>query len=107
MDGKDAIIARQQELIQRLTEQNQVLAERDQLLAEQNQLLIEQVAAFQRLVEELRDKISKLEKNSRNSSKPPSSDIVKPTKSRKPRGCGKRSIGGQKARGFTLYPRGP
>ena len=54
MNGKDAIIARQQELIQQQIEQTQ-------LLAEQNQLLIEQVAVFQKIVEELRDQISRLE----------------------------------------------
>jgi transposase len=42
----------------------------------------------------LREIIARLEKNSSNSSKPPSSDIVKPPKIR--HGKGKRKIGGQK-----------
>ena len=38
----------------------------------------EQIAALEKQVAELTDKIAKLSKNSSNSSKPPSSDIVKP-----------------------------
>ena len=52
---------------------------------------------------ELADKIAKLSKNSSNSSKPPSSDIVKPprkTKNKKPR-----NIGGQP--GHTKHERTP
>lgn len=50
-------------------------------------------AALQRMAE-LEAKIARLEKNSSNSSKPPSSDIVKPPKPAPPEG-GKRKIGGQ------------
>ncbi|MBN1553746.1 MAG: IS66 family transposase zinc-finger binding domain-containing protein, partial [Phycisphaerae bacterium] len=47
------------------------------------------------LVAQLRDEIARLKKNSSNSSKPPSSDIVKPPKSALPRGKKRRRIGGQ------------
>lgn len=66
MDEKDVIIARQQEVITRLTQR----------------------------IRELEEQIARLKKNSSNSSKPPSSDIVKP-KSPKPRRKGKRKRGGQ------------
>ena len=52
---------------------------------------------------ELADKIAKLSKNSSNSSKPPSSDIVKPP--RKKKGDGSRNIGGQP--GHTKHERTP
>lgn len=42
---------------------------------------------------QLQDRIARLEKNSSNSHKPPSSDIVKPKKCKA--GKGKRRIGGQ------------
>jgi len=74
MDDKDAIIATQEERIQQL---------------------VKQVIDLQKLVEELRDEIARLKKNSSNSSKPPSSDIVKPPKARTK---GKRKSGGQPGR---------
>ncbi len=73
MVDKDVIIAEQQEQIQQLTEQ---------------------VIDLQKLVEKLRDKIARLEKNSFNSSKPPSSGIVDPQPREKSKR--KRRIGGQK-----------
>ncbi|MDR0709110.1 MAG: DUF6444 domain-containing protein [Spirochaetaceae bacterium] len=39
-----------------------------------------EIEALKRLVKELNEKIARLEKNSTNSSKPPSSDITKPPK---------------------------
>lgn len=54
----------------------------------------ERIAALERQVAQLSAQIAKLSKNSSNSSKPPSSDIVKPPKPPKPRGK-KRKIGGQ------------
>ncbi|MDR2435346.1 MAG: DUF6444 domain-containing protein [Treponema sp.] len=39
-----------------------------------------EIEALKRLVKELSEKIARLEKNSTNSSKPPSSDITKPPK---------------------------
>jgi len=73
MTNKDVIIAQQAKQIQLLTEQNL------QLHTE---------------VQQLREKIARLEKNSSNSSKPPSSDIInpQPTNTKKK----KRKIGGQK-----------
>ena len=59
----------------------------DQLMAEIQQLRNENKA--------LREEIARLKKNSGNSSKPPSSDIVKPPKP-KGRGKNKRKRGGQK-----------
>ncbi len=67
MDEKDVIIAQQQELIEQLL----------------------------RRIHELEDEISRLKKNSSNSSKPPSSDIVKPKPARTQRRKAKRKRGGQ------------
>jgi len=61
----------------------------------------ERIATLEKQVAELADKVAKLSKNSSNSSKPPSSDIVKPprkTKNKKPR-----NIGGQP--GHTKHER--
>ena len=46
--------------------------------------------------QKLQDQIARLKRNSSNSSKPPSSDIVKPKKKDTPRGKRQRKIGGQK-----------
>ena len=67
MDDKDVIIA-------------QLMAENQQLCA---------------VIQTLREELDRMKKNSGNSSKPPSSDIVKPPKS-KGRGKKKRKRGGQK-----------
>jgi len=75
MDDKDVIIARQQKEIEEL----------------------------RALVAQLRDKIARLEKNSSNSSKPPSSDIVDPQSARTKKK--KRKIGGQK--GHPKHTRRP
>ena len=55
----------------------------------------ERIAALERQVAQLAAQVAKLSKNSSNSSKPPSSDIVKPPKPPAPRGNTKRQIGGQ------------
>ena len=73
MTDKDVIIAR-------LLRQNEQLSQQVQLLTEENQ--------------KLRERIARLEKNSSNSSKPPSSDIINPKPSGK--NSKKRKIGGQK-----------
>lgn len=82
MINKDVIITRLLEQVQLLTEQNLQLHAENQ---------------------ELRERIARLEKNSSNSSKPPSSDIVNP----KPtlRNGRKRKRGGQ--RGHKKYSRKP
>lgn len=63
-------------------------------LLEQVQLLTEQNLQLHSEVQQLREKIARLEKNSSNSSKPPSSDIINPQSPNKKRK--KRKIGGQK-----------
>jgi len=73
MTNKDVIIAQ-------LLRQNQQQAEQIQLLTEENQ--------------QLRERIARLEKNSSNSSKPPSSDITNPQPENKKKK--KRKIGGQR-----------
>jgi len=83
MDTKDAIIAAQEERIEQLAKQ---------------------VIDLQKLVEQLRDEIARLKKNSSNSSKPPSSDIVKPPKKLGRTGK-KRKRGGQ--RGHKKFSRQP
>lgn len=55
----------------------------------------ERIAALERQVAQLAAQVAKLSKNSSNSSKPPSSDIVKPPKSPASPRRGKRRIGGQ------------
>ena len=54
-----------------------------------------QVVDLKAQVARLAEQVAKLLKNSSNSSKPPSSDIVKPPKPPAPRGNTKRQIGGQ------------
>ena len=54
-----------------------------------------EVAALRKRNAELEAEVARLRKNSSNSSKPPSSDIVKPPKPPTPPGTGKRRIGGQ------------
>lgn len=67
-------------IIAQLLRQNEQQAEQIRLLTEENQ--------------QLRERIARLEKNSSNSSKPPSSDIINPQPENKKRK--KRKIGGQK-----------
>ena len=64
-------------------------------LQDENHLFREQVQLLKDEITSLRDEIARLKKNSGNSSKPPSSDIVKPSKP-KGRGIRKRKRGGQK-----------
>jgi transposase len=81
---------------------SQLLLQMD-LLRSQVFALEQTNAQLQREVQQLRadnqklqDQITRLQRNSSNSSKPPSSDIVKPPKKGTPRRKGKRKIGGQK-----------
>ena len=69
----------------------------------QNQILIEQNAELTQQVAKLEEQIARLSKNSSNSSKPPSSDIVKPPKEK--RSKGPRRQGGQPGhRGVNRQP---
>src|SRR5450631_1568273 len=61
---------------------------------EVKKLIAEAIAPLLARIAELEAEIARLKKNSSNSSKPPSSDIVKPPKPAPPQG-GKRKIGGQ------------
>lgn len=54
----------------------------------------ERIAALERQVAHLAEQVARFSKNSSNSSKPPSSDIVKPPKLPAPKGKRKRKIGG-------------
>ena len=84
-------------IIEKLIEENNLLRERIKLL-EEKILMLERENYI------LKEKIAQLEKNSSNSSKPPSSDIVKPRKI--PHRFGrKRIIGGQP--GHTKFSRQP
>jgi hypothetical protein len=74
-------------IIAQLQLQNEQLSQRIQLLTEENQ--------------KLRERIARLEKNSSNSSKPPSSDIINPQPENKKKK--KRKIGGQN--GHPKYSR--
>lgn len=62
---------------------------------EVRKLIAEAIAPLQKRIAELEAEITRLKKDSRNSSKPPSSDIVKPAKAVPAKRRGKRSIGGQ------------
>lgn len=54
------------------------LVEENKLLREHIKLLEEKIRSMEMYITKLEEKIARLEKNSNNSSKPPSSDIVKP-----------------------------
>ena len=56
--------------------------------------LLEEVRLKDEVIRELREEVARLKRNSGNSSKPPSSDITKPPKTRSADGK-KRKIGGQ------------
>jgi transposase len=73
------------------------------LTSKTEQFYIRRIAELEKQVAELIDKVAKLSKNSSNSSKPPSSDIVKPP--RKKKGNGSRNIGGQP--GHSKHERTP
>ena len=62
---------------------------------EENRQLRETVQQLNSKIETLQKDIAKLKKHSRNSSKPPSSDIVKPQKSKSSQQTAKPKIGGQ------------
>jgi len=97
---------KEQFYIQRIAELEEQLKQRDERIIALEKQVAELVKINETLVKkntELADKVAKLSKNSSNSSKPPSSDIVKPM--RKKKGNGSRNIGGQP--GHTKYERTP
>ena len=65
--------------------------EKDKIIAE----LRQQIATLLKRIQHLEDEVARLKKNSHNSSKPPSSDIVKPKKPDAKPGRKKRKRGGQ------------
>jgi len=70
----------------------------DNYFMDKNAIIKKQAAEIKMLKEiiaQLEEKIARLEKNSSNSSKPPSSDIVKPKKTTRKVSCKKRKRGGQ------------
>ena len=67
--------------------------ERNYQESEVKRLIAEAIAPLQKRIVELEAEVARLKKNSSNSSKPPSSDIVKPPRPAAPKGSGK--IGGQ------------
>ena len=67
--------------------------ERNYQESEVKRLIAEAIAPLQKRIAELESENARLKKNSSNSSKPPSSDIVKPPRPPTPKGGGK--IGGQ------------
>ena len=73
--------------------------EKDKIIAE----LTKRNEELTKLIEELLLRIAKLEKNSRNSSKPPSSDIVKPQKPQLPNGENRKE-GGQPGHERNVRP---
>lgn len=74
--------------------------DKDQIIAEHRQ----ELARLRQEIQSLKEKIARLEKNSSNSSKPPSSDIVKP-KNVTRKLVSKRKRGGQHGhRKFTRKP---
>ncbi len=84
MQNKDAIIEKQRQYIK---------------------LLEEKIHTMELYIAKLEERIAQLEKNSGNSSKPPSSDIVKPKKTTRKVSRKKRKRGGQQGhRKFTRKP---
>jgi transposase len=82
--------------ISRLVRQNDLLRSQVFALEQTNAQLQQEIRQLRADRQKLQDQIARLQRNSSNSSKPPSSDIVKPAKKGAPRRKGKRKIGGQK-----------
>jgi transposase len=79
---------------QQLRQENQQLRRDNQQLCQANEQLRRESRQLRQENQQLRDEIARLKKNSSNSSKPPSSDIVAPPKDPTRRGK-KNKIGGQ------------
>lgn len=71
------------------------LIKENESLRQENRQLREIVETLNRKINTLEEKLAASKKNSRNSSKPPSSDIVKPKKPETSENKGKRNPGGQ------------
>ena len=96
--GYEGILENLAELEEAARKQEVVIAKLNERVLAQETLLIQK----DQHIAELETQLAKAKKTSRNSSKPPSSDIVKPKKKGK---GGKRKIGGQK--GHPLHVREP
>ena len=82
--------------ISQLVLQNDLLRSQVFALEQTNAQLQSQIRQLRADNQKLQDQIARLKRDSSNSSKPPSSDIVKPKKKGTRRGRRKRKIGGQK-----------
>ena len=82
--------------------------DKDTIIEKQRQyikLLEEKIQSMELYIAKLEERIAQLEKNSGNSSKPPSSDIVKPKKTTRKVSRKKRKRGGQQGhKKFTREP---
>ena len=78
-------------LSERIVALEQLVVRLEARLVEQDEIIRTQAER----IRHLEDELAKYKKNSSNSSKPPSSDIVKPPKSKPCKGKGKRKIGAQ------------
>jgi len=107
---------REQFYKRRISELEAQLRQRDERIAalekqvaellKANEALVKRNAELAEQVVKLTDQVAKLSKNSSNSSKPPSSDIVKPPKAKQ--ADGPRRQGGQSGhKGFNRQPFGP
>lgn len=97
--------AENREQKRRLTEQEKPLAEREKTLAEREKTLADQAREIERTrkeIDDLKTALARAQRTSQNSSKRPSSDIVKPHSARR---VGGRKIGGQA--GHPLHKRAP
>ena len=71
------------------------LIKENERLRQENKQLQDSVETLNKRINTLEEKLAALKKNSRNSSKPPSSDIVKPKKPKTSENEAKRKVGGQ------------
>ena len=103
------ISTREQFYKRRIAEFESQLRQRDEQISTLEKQVVELLKASEALVKknaELAAQIAKLSRNSSNSSKPPSSDIVKPPKPKQ--ADGSRRQGGQPGhKGFNRQPFGP
>jgi len=96
----EALLARYEELLDRVSQLEQTVRRQEQTIATQAARILEleqMVVQKDKRISELEADLARARKTSRNSSKPPSSDITKPPSDsgRAGKRRGKRSIGGQ------------